>query len=363
MRFEAAWLHGTLKNAIAADAKELTPANSVDSAASFEQIWAAEIERMDGQTVRFWQSEMAKYLSKNKGDATAKDNSEKQPPFYAAAANTRLTVNVKQFFWAKKPLGQMQLTSSWQKANGNRPAQWALQNFSWQNKGQDIRLEAEEQWFDADNVRAQFNLTQFKVANLGEWLSTWQANPSIDETAITASGALAWQSRLQDFSADSAPEGQINLKMEKGRFKRLEVKNIGILNLLSVDAFFKRLTLDFKDVLKEGFFFDSVSCELALEKTSGRFIKPLRIESPILWAEVAGDMNLTKKELALDAKVVPKSSNLLTIGTLVTVANPVVGLSVWLSQKILGNPLEKIFFVRYRIHGPWDAPIVEETKN
>ena len=39
--------------------------------------------------------------------------------------------------------------------------------------------------------------------------------------------------------------------------------------------------------------------------------------------------------------------------------NPLVGVAVYVGQKVIGNPFEKLFSFKYAVSGTWDNPEVE----
>ena len=63
-----------------------------------------------------------------------------------------------------------------------------------------------------------------------------------------------------------------------------------------------------------------------------------------------------------DLKVVvqPTLTDSVAIGAAAGMVNPVAGLIAYLAQKIMNDPVERMFAYGYAITGRWDDPQVEE---
>jgi uncharacterized protein YhdP len=130
-----------------------------------------------------------------------------------------------------------------------------------------------------------------------------------------------------------------------------------LLGLLSLQSLPQRLSLDFRDIFSEG---------LAFETIDGRFdirdgvmkTSDLEMDTPAARVLMRGETNLAEQTQDVVVVVRPSLSNSVALG--VTVINPIVGAATFVTQKVLGDPLSKLFSYQYHITGTWSDPQVDK---
>jgi uncharacterized protein YhdP len=138
-----------------------------------------------------------------------------------------------------------------------------------------------------------------------------------------------------------------------------------LLGVLSLQALPRRISLDFRDVFSEGFAFDSVAGEVRMQ--SGiMHTDDFRLVGPAAAVNIAGDVDLAGETQQLKVRVQPSLSTGVSAGAAALfIANPLIGAAVGagtlLAQKMLNNPLDKLFSYEYAVSGSWDDPVVTRT--
>ena len=127
----------------------------------------------------------------------------------------------------------------------------------------------------------------------------------------------------------------------------------------------RRISLDFRDVFSEGFAFDSITGDMRVEAgvlNTG----DLEVRGPAAKVFITGSADLAHETLDMHVRVQPTLSETVAIGVIVGQAavgilNPAVGAAVYLGQKLLRDPVEKIFGYDYAVSGAWSDPKVEKV--
>jgi uncharacterized protein YhdP len=119
----------------------------------------------------------------------------------------------------------------------------------------------------------------------------------------------------------------------------------------------RRITLDFRDIFSEGFAFDSIVGNAALDKGQ-LHSDELRIRGPAAKILLSGQVDLVHETQDLKVRVQPQVGE--TVATGAMLVNPVVGAVAWLAQKALNDPLDQIFAYEYAVSGSWQDPKVDK---
>ena len=121
----------------------------------------------------------------------------------------------------------------------------------------------------------------------------------------------------------------------------------------------RRLTFDFRDVVGQGFVFDSISSndtitDGVLNANSFRLIGP---QATIL---AEGSIDLNKLTQNITVTVLPDIS-LGGASLALAVANPILGVGSFIAQLALQTPLSELLSTEYKITGSIDEPIVTKV--
>jgi uncharacterized protein (TIGR02099 family) len=151
--------------------------------------------------------------------------------------------------------------------------------------------------------------------------------------------------------------GHFAVQMGRGQFLKADAGAAKLLGVLSLQALPRRLLLDFRDVFSEGFAFDTVQGDVRIAKGIAT-TRNLQIKGVNAVVQMDGSADIAKETQQLRVLILPE----LDAGTASLVAgiavNPVVGLTSFLAQLLLKNPLAKASVQTFAVDGSWYDPRV-----
>lgn len=150
--------------------------------------------------------------------------------------------------------------------------------------------------------------------------------------------------------------GTASLALDKGRLSEVDPGVARVVGLLSLDALTRRLKLDFDDLLKKGYTFDSIEGDFVLEDghTTSR---NLLVVGPTGRIEIGGRIGLLSEDFELLVNVVPNLDATLTIASTLA-GGPVAGIAALLAQELLAKEVDQINRFEYVVTGSWDEPAI-----
>jgi uncharacterized protein YhdP len=169
-------------------------------------------------------------------------------------------------------------------------------------------------------------------------------------------GQVSWPA--SPFGFDPARlSGNFKMTAKNGQFSKMDPGVGRLLGLLSLQSLPQRLTLDFRDIFSDGLAFEAIEGRFdirdGLMKTSD-----LEMDAPAAKILMRGETNLALQTQDVMVTVRPSLSNSIALG--VTVLNPIVGAAAFVAQKVLDDPLSKVFSFQYHITGTWSDPLVDK---
>lgn len=235
----------------------------------------------------------------------------------------------------------------------NRSGLWELERFELANE--DGRLAGSGQWRAAgrQRTRLDFRLETPDVGRLSQRLG--QADVVRGGKASLA-GQLGWQGAPTRIDYPSL-NGSMRLETGAGQFNKLEPGVGRLLGILSLQALPRRITLDFRDVFSEGFAFDRISGSIAVAAGVMR-TEDLEIRGPSARVTMTGSADVVAETQDLRVLVQPTLSESVAIGAAAGLLNPAVGVVTYMAQKVLSDPIERLFAFEYAVTGAWSDPQV-----
>ena len=177
--------------------------------------------------------------------------------------------------------------------------------------------------------------------------------------AAKINGQLSWQGSPLAFDYPTL-SGKFKVDLEDGQFRQLEPGVGRLLGILSLQSLPRRITLDFRDIFSQGFAFDSIEGDVAVARgvmdTSN-----LEISGPAARVLLSGSVNLANETQNLKVKVQPALGDSLAVGAMLV--NPLAGAALWLSQKLLKDPVGQVLSYEYSVSGSWADPKVVKLGN
>lgn len=258
-----------------------------------------------------------------------------------------LDISIGEFSFRNRTLGSLHLNA--ENLEGTWRTHLAISN-------DDGTLEASGRWRPKPapaDTQVDFKLT---AKNIEKMLVRIGYPDAIRRGNASLSGNLAWAG--PPFRIDYPTlAGKLKLDAANGQFSKLEPGVGRLLGILSLQSLPRRITLDFRDIFSEGFAFDGINGQFAVNRgvlETG----DLKIRGPAAKVLMSGTVNLGAETQHLKVRIQPALGESVAVGAML--ANPAVGAAVWVAQKILRDPLDQVFAYEYQITGSWADPKVEK---
>jgi uncharacterized protein YhdP len=127
--------------------------------------------------------------------------------------------------------------------------------------------------------------------------------------------------------------------------------------VISLQSLARRIRLDFTDVFSEGFAFDTLKGSALINQ--GIFKSDnVVMKGPGADVRIRGEVNLASESQQLQVHVEPHLSEGVALAAGAALINPVIGVAALAAQKVLQDPVSKIFAVDYSITGALTDPVV-----
>ncbi len=208
------------------------------------------------------------------------------------------------------------------------------------------------------NPRSQTTMNiKLESSNLNALFAQFGFGDYLRGGTATLEGKLAWPGHVYQMQLVNL-SGNFKVGARNGQFAKIEPGAGKLLGLISLQSLPRRITLDFRDIFSQGFAFNRIDGDIKV-KDGIMFTENFQVVGPAADVKMAGDVSLPSERQNLIMTVLPKLDESVAIGAGLATLNPVVGLAVYLGQKVLQNPVEKIFSYQYVVSGSWDNPQVD----
>ena len=195
---------------------------------------------------------------------------------------------------------------------------------------------------------------QWDIRNIGDTLTGLGYPNLVDKGEATISGLITWDNGPSKFDSQDF-YGNFNLIAKKGNVQKISPGITGrLVGLLSLQNLPKRLTLDFSDLFQEGLPFDRIESNETIINKGILSSKALKMDGPSAQTLMNGKIDFINETQDLYITIRPKVSDTATVGALI--GGPLAAAAVFIAQKILDDPLNKITTAEYRVTGSWDDP-------
>ena len=154
--------------------------------------------------------------------------------------------------------------------------------------------------------------------------------------------------------------GNFHIDFENGQFLKADPGLAKLLGVLSLQSLPRRLSLDFRDVFSQGFAFDFVRGDVAIERgiAATNNLQMKGVSAAVL---MEGRADLARETQDLKVVVVPEI-NAGTAALVATAINPAIGLGTFLAQMFLREPLMKAATQEFHVDGTWTDPRVTKVE-
>jgi uncharacterized protein (TIGR02099 family) len=258
------------------------------------------------------------------------------------------------------PLGRVEFEAH-NALNSKGSRFWRLNNIQLSNP--DATLKATASWSPSNDslvkgTQSQIDLS-LDISNSGFLLSRLGTPGVVKDGKGNLKGQLSWKGSLinPDFETLS---GNFLLDLEKGQFLKTDPGASRLLGVLNLQALPRRLTLDFKDLFGEGFAFDLFKGDIDV-KDGTASTKNLIMKGVAGTVLLEGSANIGLETQDLRVVVVPEI-NAGTASLIYSTVNPIVGLTSFLAQYVIRQPLIQANTRTFHISGSWSDPQVTKIE-
>lgn len=173
-------------------------------------------------------------------------------------------------------------------------------------------------------------------------------------------GQVAWQGSPLSLHYPSL-SGRFNVNITRGQFLKADPGVAKLLGVLSLQSLPRRLLLDFRDVFSEGFSYDVIRGDVSIERGMAR-TQNLEMKGVNALVKMEGSSDIAKETQNLQVLILPEvEAGTASLLAGITV-NPVIGLSTFLAQWFLHNPLSKAAAQSFQVDGTWSNPRVTKLE-
>ena len=196
--------------------------------------------------------------------------------------------------------------------------------------------------------------------DLHKTLNHWSVKNPLRKGVIDMDMALQWAGAPHDYEFKHL-QGYIDIKGKDGRIRNVAPEFARILALLNLEMIFERLSLDFDDVVRGGFTYQTA--EGKFDFLQGNLnTSEFRIIGPSAQFLVVGRIGVEDEDYDLVVVATPETSVL--IPAIGAVGGPIGIAGAYLGTKVLewlGFGIDDATAVTYRVTGSWSDPIIEEV--
>jgi uncharacterized protein (TIGR02099 family) len=197
------------------------------------------------------------------------------------------------------------------------------------------------------------------VSDAGDLLTRLGTKDALRGGAGKLEGQINWQGSPMTLHYPSLG-GRFNVNMGRGQFLQAEPGVAKLLGVLSLQALPRRLLFDFRDVFSAGFAFDTVRGDVLIQQGIAS-TRNLQMKGVNAVVQMDGSSDIERETQNLRVLILPEV-DAGTASLLAGIAlNPAIGLSTFLAQLILKQPLSRVNTQEFLIDGTWSEPKVTKV--
>lgn len=188
---------------------------------------------------------------------------------------------------------------------------------------------------------------------LGAVFQDIQLSDNLDGAPVQIKSQINWPGSPIDFSTRLI-SGELEMQIGKGRFLQVDPGVGRLFGLFNLGALKRRLSLDFSDIFKKGFTFDSIDGNFLLD-TGDAFTNDFRMQGPSANIELSGRIGLGDEDVDALVIITPKISSSIPLAGAIA-GGPAVGAALFLAQQLMGDSIDRATRLEYMATGSWDDP-------
>jgi uncharacterized protein (TIGR02099 family) len=192
--------------------------------------------------------------------------------------------------------------------------------------------------------------------DLGAFLRALDLESVLYKAPAKASLDLQWDGGPFQFAL-ARLRGRLDAEVGAGSLLDLEPGLGRVFGVLNLGALRRRLALDFSDIFRQGYGFESIKGTITF-RNGEAVIDRLAIKGPAARIDVTGSANLAAERFDQMVTVTPRIGPGVVVVSAVA-GGPFVGAAVFLADRASGGAVDKLARYQYRITGPWNNPHIQ----
>ena len=194
------------------------------------------------------------------------------------------------------------------------------------------------------------------VSDAGDLLNRLGTKDALRGGGGKLEGQVSWQGSPLTLHYPTLG-GRFNVNIGRGQFLQAEPGVAKLLGVLSLQALPRRLLLDFRDVFSAGFAFDTIRGDVTIQQGIAN-TRNLQMKGVNAVVQMEGSSDIARETQNLRVLILPEV-DAGTASLLAGIAlNPAIGLSTFLAQLVLKQPLSRVNTQEFSIDGTWNDPKV-----
>jgi len=259
-----------------------------------------------------------------------------------------LDLTVERLAWGGSLLGSLVLRTD-PRPDGLRLTEVSL-------AGPLMNIRGTGTWTGTDSEQHSALSLAATTNDLGAFLRALELESVLYKAPAKATLDLRWDGGPFQFGL-ARLRGRLDADVGAGRLLDVEPGLGRVFGVLNLGALRRRLALDFSDIFRQGYGFESIKGAMTFSNGKA-VIDRLAIKGPVARIDVSGSANLAAERFDQVVTVTPRIGPGVVVASAVA-GGPLVGAAVFLADRASGGAVDKLARYQYRITGPWNKPDIQ----
>lgn len=263
-----------------------------------------------------------------------------------------MDITIQELYYGTRNFGR------WQATTRPEPSGLSLEILDSDMKG--IKLQGSLDWIMREGQHAtRVTGMDVSASNVADVQRAFRLQPVVEGERLTGKLNLDWIGSPAGFNTESL-NGQASFRITNGRVNAEGAAALKAFGALNFNSIFRRLRLDFSDLVGSGLAFDTMKGAAKIDRGLLTLSEPVTVDGPGGKFLTSGTANLNTTELDMKLAVtLPITGTLPVITVLTGLANPVAAGAIYVTERMIGDELERFTSASYTISGSWEEPEVK----
>lgn len=265
-----------------------------------------------------------------------------------------LDISIEELYYGTRNFGR------WKATTRPIPSGLTLNLLESDMKG--LNLTGKMDWIMRQGQHAtrlsDFTMSATNVENIQK---AFRLQPVLQGKELDGGFSLNWIGSPAGVNAKSL-NGNVALRIRDGVVNAEGAGALKAFGALNFNSIFRRMRLDFSDLVGSGMSFDTMKGKANIEQGLLTLSEPIAVDGPGGKFLTSGTTDLNTGELDMKLAVTfPVTSTLPLVAVLAGFAPPVAA-SIYVTERLIGDELERFTSASYNISGTWGKPEVKLNK-